>query len=63
VKVADVNKHCAYGVRQWRTRHLVLSQPAKYNKKKMGGWGLSAGAERNLSEFMRSPPAVPSIHV
>jgi hypothetical protein len=32
-------------------------------KKKMGGWGLSAAAERRLSEFMRSLPAAPSIHV
>jgi hypothetical protein len=37
--------------------------PSNYNKKKMGGWSLGPAAERNLAEFMRSPPDVPSILV
>jgi hypothetical protein len=37
--------------------------PANYNKKKMGGWSPGPAAERNLAEFMRSPPDVPSIRV
>jgi hypothetical protein len=37
--------------------------PSNCNKKKMGGWGLGPAAERNLAEFMRSPPDVPSVLV
>jgi hypothetical protein len=36
---------------------------SNYNNQKMGGWGPGPAAERNLSEFMRSPPDVPSVLV
>jgi hypothetical protein len=37
--------------------------PAKYNKKKMGGWSLSPAAESSLADFMRSPPDEPPVLV
>jgi hypothetical protein len=36
---------------------------SNYNNQKMGGWGPGPAAERNLAEFMRSPPDVPYVLV